>query len=298
MATKGSKNKKIEQFEAQQILNTAKDLKLNDVVEELGALQISVQNNLATLTATLTSKIQQLSDVQTAIELKEQRLKDLHGIENEAIRLDDIKAQIAEAEAVAQEKQKVNLKQWDDMVAERNKNWQRDEEEHKYSIDQMRKKAADEYNAMLEKNKRDEAIRQDALNRTWSDREKALQAQEADVANLKKQVADFDVTVKAKVEQAQAIVSASLKQKYEHEIAMMKKDFDAQKTLGDTKISAMSDSMSKLEAQIDELNKQLAAARQDAKEIATSALQSASGRQVADALQKVVDAKSDSNAKK
>jgi hypothetical protein len=63
----------------------------------------------------------------------------------------------------------------------------------------------------------------------------------------------------------------------------------AEGVLSNMKIAAHEKAIQGLHEQIKDLQIQLASARTDAKDVATQALQSASGRQVADALQRVVD---------
>jgi predicted nucleic acid-binding Zn-ribbon protein len=70
---------------------------------------------------------------------------------------------------------------------------------------------------------------------------------------------------------------------------MIRKDMESERTLNATKVSALNDLVEGMQKQISDLQTQLSAARQDAKEIASSALESASGRRVSEALQRVVE---------
>lgn len=292
------KTKKIEQLEANQIMASAKCLKLDNVVDELGKFQIGVQTTLADLSASLTNNIKRLSDTEAAISLSEQRLKELYEIEKEATKLEEIKAQIE-----SEQKKFTNLvneqnKTAAEQVADRSKKWLREEEDHKYHMDTLRKKTLDEHNNLLEKNKREEAIRKFDLEKNWTERELKLQNSEQDLASLKTQVATMPETIKKKVDETVAVIKATLAKEHSNEMIMAKKEAESLKTLFDAKVSAMSEAMSKLEEQVNTLNSQLMESRKDAKDIAAQALQSASGKQVAEALQKVVDSKNDNNSKK
>ena len=133
---KGVKNKKIEATEAQAVLDNVKDMELTKVVSEIGSLQVSLQGTLANLSATITNKIQQVDQLDTAITLKEQRLQELHGIEKEAVSLDEMKAQ-KEEEARKWEKERDERNaQWDEEEEERAKMWQRSEDDFKYTTEQ------------------------------------------------------------------------------------------------------------------------------------------------------------------
>jgi chromosome segregation ATPase len=291
---KGVKNKKIEATEAQAVLDNVKDMELTKVVSEIGSLQVSLQGTLANLSATITNKIQQVDQLDTAITLKEQRLQELHGIEKEAVSLDEMKAQ-KEEEARKWEKERDERNaQWDEEEEERAKMWQRAEDDFKYTTEQAHKKVQDDFEAQLSKRNREELLRAEQLQRSWTERENGLKAKEQEFTDLKAQVAGFDAKLKTEVSKAEAVLGNVLKKQYEHEMALLRKDAESEKNLSAAKISAMSDQMENLEKQIHDLQIQLAAARSDAKEVATQALQSASGRQVADALQSVVNTRNDS----
>lgn len=290
---KGVKNKKIEATEAQAVLDNVKDMELTKVVSEIGNLQVSLQGTLANLSATITNKIQQVDQLDTAITLKEQRLQELHGIEKEAVSLDEMKAQ-KEEEARKWEKERDERNaQWDEEEEERAKMWQRAEDDFKYTTEQAHKKVQDDFEAQLSKRNREELLRAEQLQRSWTERENGLKAKEQEFTDLKAQVAGFDAKLKTEVSKAEAVLGNVLKKQYEHEMALLRKDAESEKNLSAAKISAMSDQMENLEKQIHDLQVQLAAARTDAKEVATQALQSASGRQVADALQSVVNTRND-----
>lgn len=289
MATKGTRNKKIEQVEAKTVLEATKDLDLTSVIGEVSHLQVNVQGTLAGLSAALTTKIQQLEQMDTAIGLKEQRLQELYGIENMAITLDEMKAQRDEEERLHGEQKAARAKGWMEEEAERHKKWKRELEEYEYARNLSNKKWKDDFDAEVITSKRNEQSRQEMLTKAWNEREASIKAREQEFAELQKQVADFDAKLKSEVAKAEAVVGNSLKREYTHQMELMKKDADAQITLSKMNGAAQDKEIQGLHEQIRSLQAQLTAARTDAKEVATQALQSASGRQVADALQRVVD---------
>lgn len=289
MATKGTRNRKIEQVEAKTVLEATKDLDLTTVIGEVSHLQVNVQGTLAGLSAALTTKIQQLDQMDTAISLKEQRLQELYGIENMAITLDEMKAQREEEERLHGEQKAVRAKGWMEEEAERHKKWKRELEEYEYARNLSNKKAKDEFDAEVMTSKRNEQSRQEMLTKSWTEREAAIKTREQEFAEMQKQVSEFDTKLKAEVAKAEAIVGNSLKREYTHQMELMKKDAVSEQVLSNMKIAAQEKAVQGLHEQIKDLQIQLASARTDAKEVATQALQSASGRQVADALQRVVD---------
>lgn len=296
--TKGTRNKKIEQTEATQILSATKDLDLTTVIGEVSHLQVNVQGTLAGLSAALTTKIQQLEQMDTAITLKEQRLQELYGIENMAITLDEMKAQRDEEERLHGEQKAARAKNWMEEEAERHKKWKRELEEYDYARNLANKKAKDEFDAEVITCKRNEQSRQEMLTKSWTEREATIKAREQDFADLQKQVSEFDTRMKAEVARAEAVVGNSLKKEYTHQMELMKKDAVSEGVLNNMKIAAQEKAIQGLHDQIATLQTQLTEARKDAKEIASSALQSASQKQVADALSRVVEQRDPVTTKK
>lgn len=297
MATKGTKNKKIEAAEAQSVLDSVKDMDLNKVVTEISGLQVSVQNSLAGLSATLSHKIQKMQEVDTAITLKEQRLQELFQIEKEAVALDELRAQ-KEEEEISWEQERLDRETaWEEEAQERDKLWKRTEEEHAYAVTQNQRRIQDEFNAVIAQRTREENARQDSLQKIWNDRENTLKTKEKEVSDLQTQVASFDTKMKAEVNKAEAIIGNSMKKQHDHEVALMRKDMESERNMTNIKVSSLTETIKNLDQQLMTLQTQLVSARNDAKEVASQALQSASGRQVAEALQKVVDSNQVNSAK-
>lgn len=270
----------------QKVMDAVSGLSAESVINQIGELQVNLQATLANLGAAVTSKVEQMQNVERAIALKEAELKAVYGIESEAMSLEDMKAQ-REKEAEDWEKNKLSRQvQWDEDEEERDKRWQREEEEHLYRVQQQNVRCHEEHKALVERNKRAEAIRQEELTRGWTERETSLKGKEDAFNNLKAKVEGFDELLKTEVRKAEAICENRVKKQYEHDIQLMQKDIEAERNLHAIKVSAMDETIEGLEEQIVALQRDLAAARADAKEVTNAALQSASGRQVVEALSK------------
>lgn len=289
MAAKGKQNRRIEATEAAAVLDSVKGIDLNKAVAEVGTLQVTVQSALADLSANLTGKITSLTQIDQAIQLKEQRLKELHGIEDLAVTIDDMKAAREEEQRQWDAQRDDRQAEWDEEEAERAKARQRDEDQYKYETELARKKAKDTFDAEVAERQRAEAVRQDMLTKNWAERENALKGRETELADLKKAVSEFDAKLKTEVARETAIVTNTLKRQHEHETQLLKKDAETNAKVAEMRVASLERTITDLHAQIKDITAQLNAAREDARNVATQALQSASGRQVAEALQRVVD---------
>lgn len=298
MATTTRKTTTRKKKETAKILEAVNNLEPQSVIEEIGALQNTLQSTLAGLSAQITSKVEQMNNVDTAIAAKKEELQELYEIEQEAQSLDEIRCRRAELDEEWNKKIAARQLEWVEEDDERKKSWTRQEEEHAYMHSQRVKRSQEEYNAEISDRRRKEAIRIQELEKQWSERESVLASKEKEFEDLKTQVAGFDDKLKAEVAKAEAIVGNRVKKDYEHQIAMFQKDMDAERILHATKVSALDDTIQNLEEQIDSLQSQLKAALQDAKEVTNAALQSASGRTAMQALQQVVDSGHQSSSKK
>lgn len=278
--------KKTSKKQSEKILESVSSLTPKTVIEQVGAFQADIQSMLSDLSSSLSSKIEQMNNIEEAIALKMQQLKDLHSIESDLVSLESIK-ELCEKEKHDLQKSVIEQKiMWEDDEKERSKRWKREEEEHAYAEEQKKKRFQQEYAEEVAKNRRSESMRQEDLEKQWKSRENSIASQEKDIADLKVQVSQFDSKLKSEYSKAEAITSERLKKEYEHQILLLKKDMEAEKQLNSIKTSAMEDTIENLEKQISDLLTQLNAARADAREITNTALQSASGREAMNALQK------------
>jgi len=273
------------------ITETVKALTAQTVVNEIGNLQVTIQSTLANVAAEITGKLDQLHNTEATISEMESRLFELSQIEKEINSLEEAKLYRADEQEKYNRMISARNQEWIDEEAEKTKQRKRLEEEYAYEFALRKKKALDDFNAEVDAQKRAELCRVTALQDAWNARESALKSQENEYANMSKLVADIDNRIKTEVSKAEAIVSNSVKKQYEHQIQLMTKDMESEKKMSDSKIESLHIQVGQMHDQILELNKQLIAARNDAKEVTSQALQSASGRQVADALQRAMDSK-------
>lgn len=275
--------------ETQAAVDAVSGLEPNKVITEIGSLQVELQDTLASLGATITSKLALVGQVDTAIKAKQTELQELYDIEREALALEDVRAR-REAEEVEWEKRNAERDiAWRDSEQLRQKQWTREEEEHQYAVGRRNERAEADYRVLVDRHQRDEAIRVESLERKWNERAAALKAQEDEVTGLREQVAKIDERIKAEVARAEAIVGNTLKRQHEHELVMLKKDSESAKALHAAEIQSLKNTISSLSDQIEHLQGELAKSREYAQTVTTQALDSASQRQVATALSKVVD---------
>lgn len=271
------------------ILEAVKDLKPEDVVNQIGELQLKMQSTLAGLSAVIAGKVEQKEKVDEAIALKERELAEVYEIEREVTSLEDLRSQREEDDANWRKNLDDRRKAWEEETKERNKRWMREQEEHDYNTQQKEKAWQDAFDAQVERTQRAEANRQQDLERQWNERERGLREKEIQFTELTEKVAAFPEELKKEVAKAEAIVENRLKTKFQHEAALAAKDAESEKALFEARATSLRAKVNDLEEEVRQLHDQLAIARKDVNDVTAKALESASGRQVAQALQKVVD---------
>jgi len=284
-ATRGRKNQKIDAAEQTKVLQKVSAMNANDLNNEFSNMQITVQKTFAGLQAEVNNRYSTCEELDTAIILKQSRLKDLHGIEATAIQLDDLQAQLeAQRNQIATERNDADQAAAD-LENSRNQQRKREDDQWKYETDQRHRKIVDDFNQNLLKQQRDEASRQEALNKSWKDREDNLAEQEGELTSLRAQVDAFPAKMDAEVKKAVAINENSIKREYETKIALLAKDSEVNTKLNKERETALQSTITRLEGQNIALGAQVESAEKRAAEIAKTAFESVSGRDALRAVQ-------------
>jgi len=291
MATKtqGAKNKQATAIKEAEVLSSVAGLNLDSVSNTLAATQVELQKSLASLSGKLTEQLQVLSNVEEAIGLKQEELKELYGLEEKVIELDELEAEIATRRKAWDEEQATKKREFAEEQSERNKQRVRGEEEYQYRLSQDHKKQKDSFEALLGQQEKENRDKLEKLEKDWAEREADLKKRETELADLREKVANMPEVVKKEVNGAVAVATNSVKKEYDTKIQLAAKDSETNQKLATQEITSHQTSITKLQAQIDDLKAQLEQAHRDVKEISAKALDSASDRSAMAALQKVLE---------
>jgi len=286
VATRGKKNQKIDETTKAQVLAKVAAMNATDLNNEFSSMQLNVQKIFAGLQADVTNRFATCDELDTAISLKQSRLKDLHAIEASAITLDDLQAELDEQRKVIDDERAAADASQQEQHDEWMKEKKRLEDEWTYTTDQQHRKKMDEFQQGLLKQQRDEAIRQEALQKSWKEREDKLVEREAELDSLRKQVDNFPKQLDAEVKKANAVLENSIKREFETKIALMSKDAEVATKLNKERETAFQSTITRLEGQNTSLQQQVEAAEKRAAEIAKTAFESVSGRDALAAVQR------------
>lgn len=291
MATKvqGTKNRRAVQIQETEVLNTVKGLNLDSVSRSITETQVEVQKVLADLSSRVLDRLQELQNVEDAIRLKKEEMKQLHDIEIHATTLDELEAQIREQRRSWDEEQAGKKREFAEMQSERNKQWKREEEEYQYRLAQEHLKQKDTLATVLGQQEKANREKQELLDRSWAEREAELKRREQDLIDLRKFRDDAPDMVRKEVNAQVAIATNSVKKEYETRMMLAAKDAETEKRLAELQVQGLQQTVVKMQTQLDDLKRDLELAHQGAKEIASKALDSASGRATTEALQRLME---------
>jgi chromosome segregation ATPase len=288
-AVKGAKNRRVAQIQEAEVLNSVKEVSFDTVTNELATVQVEVQRTLADLSGKLTAQLGILDDVQKAIALKREELKQLHQIEVTATTLDELQAQIKDTQTQFEEERAQWKRNFAEQQSEARKAWAREEADYKYTTEQKHRKHEDTMQLAFEQKEKANRDKQEQLEKNWLERETNLKKAEQELAELRAFKEAYPEMVKKAINQDVAIASNSIKKEYEHKAQIAQKDAEMEKRLADAQALSDRQTIEKMQVQIVDLKEQITNAHQRVADISTKALDSASGRATTEALQRMME---------
>lgn len=271
------------------VLENVKSITLDGVSKKIAAVQVDIQQTLAKLSTELTQNLDTLNTVNAAIALKQEELKNLHDIEATKISLDTLNQDIEATRQIWTEEQVKRAKEDDMARRERQVKWAREEEQYKYERDQAHKKLEDDFNARIQEVTKQNQLQAEALQKSWDKRESELKSKEHEFTSLRAEVDAFPAKLKSETEKAAAIVGNTMKKDFEMEKKLLEANFNNKIQLAEAQVASEKMKTVELEKQVASLKAQLDMAQKDIKEISTKALESASGRETINSLQKALE---------
>ncbi len=173
------------------------------------------------------------------------------------------------------------------------KNRTRENAEYLYATNQTRKKEADSHFETVRVTQAQERDRKEALEKSWAGREADIQAQEAEIASLKKSVEAYPAQEAAAVQRAVAIATSALKSNLEHSFQLTQKDLETKLALADQATRSLIAEGIKKDNTISVLEARVAEGLNKIESIANAALTSASSTRTLAEMQTYLGNKSE-----
>ncbi len=170
----GSKNLAAKAIRETDVLDSVAGLDLGTVSSSIASTQVEVQKSLADLSAKLVERMSLLKNVEEAIQLKNDELKQLYNLEAKEIELDDLRAEIDRQREEWDEEQARKQRELAEQQSERNKQWKREEEDYRYRWSQEQRKIEDTFKEKMEGQEKANRNKQELIEKNWTERETEL----------------------------------------------------------------------------------------------------------------------------
>ena len=184
-----------------------------DIVNTISDLRKNINTSLQQLENQIVERREQLSTIQSAINIEENKLKERYGIMAEAATLDtiikaqtDTKVSFDKDMQETREAWKKEQSSHDESIKTRNAQEQlrrnREKEEYEYAQKMIKERDKNEFEYRKQEQKRELALQRNEHLKAMAEKEDAIKAQEEEIAELKARAESFDEVVKQKVEEA------------------------------------------------------------------------------------------------
>lgn len=282
----------------QEIRQGVEDLSIDGVVQKISSLGLDISKALTNLSSTLIAEVEQLTTAREAVALETRELERLHKIDIAATSLDqllrdyqlkkeELEAEISNRRAAWEEEELQRAREQKEFDDNLKKQRQREVEEYEYKKALERKKAQDKYEEDVRLQEKKNKEKQEALEKSWQQREVVLKEKETEWAQLRKEVDDFPARLKKEVDTAAAAATRSAEQRFEQQTILLKKDSESEKRVAELQIKSLQEALNRQTVEVEKLQAQVEEAKKQVQDIAVKAIEGASGAQALSHINKI-----------
>lgn len=241
-----------------QLVEKAGHYTIGVILQQLESTKFDMAHTFDVFAQKITEEAKKFDELQQAIQIQQNRLKEIYDIEAAAISLEDlIKAQEIKKESFEAEYEELKITR------------KREQEEYQYTLNQQHKK--------------DEVLRQEQ-EEILKKREEELLKREQEFQELRKKVELFPKELLQAVEQAKKETTELIQKEMEMRSALVAKEIAGDKKVFETRINFMEDLISKQSSEIVSLKKELEQSARQVQSIAEKAIEGSSGKQTLKAV--------------
>jgi hypothetical protein len=271
--------------------STVQSASKTSVEEIIKTFRVQINESLSGFEEQLLTKKSKLDEIQAAIQIEEQRLKDVFEVQ---LQSDTLQALLRAQEKETEEFEKTKdtaATEWnqeqedhDKWVQEREaltkKEWDRKTEESRYDWKIKQDRQVDDFKELKRLKERELKELEEITTKSLNTREDAIKEQETDIAELKKKVSEIEANEAAAVQTAVDKALKSEKASRHFEVSSLKKDHESSEIIKSKEIETLTASVKDLSANNTDLRTKLEAAYTEIRNIAKDAIQGASQAKV------------------
>ena len=268
------------------------------IVKSITALKSGLNNSLDEILQSLSNEFKKLEEIRAAISLEKKSLEDLYSLSANTDSLaamllaqkekkENFEKEMKEKEEAFTHEIAVKKEQWEiektrqkteekDYTDALTKYRKREEEEYTYKLKIQRQKEQDEYDSkklQLEKELTDKKAQ---FEQEVSSRESNLKNAEAELAELRKNNAEFPAKLEKSLKDKETEITKQLQTKYGFDIQLIEKQNEADIRLKDQIIVSLQEKIKEQQEQLKEYTDKANRAEANVKDIAVKAIENAS----------------------
>lgn len=309
-ATELQPEKRVQEKRAEEAVAVATDLTPDGVERALGNLKADIGQNLAQIAERMAAEVARFKAVQKAVEAKEHELQELYEIDKAAaslaalIEAQNQKRRVFETELAAQKQElareiEITRAEWEkekkghdlemrERDAIEKKAREREKEEFAYLFKREQQAARDKLNDEKAALEREIFVKRESAANELAEREKAVAAQEKELADLRQRVTAFPKELESAVDRVVKEATERLKADAKSREELLRKEFEGERNVAAARNEALEKMSKDLSDQNAKLAKQLEAAYQKVQEIAEKAIEGSSQAKSLADLQKLL----------
>ena len=304
------KETKVETVTKKTIIEEPPAYTIESIVQGLANLKLNLNKTLTNISDKLITEVNKLEAIKKEIAIETKNLEDIHNIQ---IKGDTLNAFIQEQEEKKkafgeeivsiraqwekeQEEYEMAVKERDEKLK---KERDREVEEYTYNLSLTRRKGRDAYEE--EKTALKKALKEERETKMKEllERETEIAAQEAEIAEWKARVKTFPIELEETVKKVEKETGFKLEKEMKQGAELLAKEIEGEKKVSELKIKNLEDTMMKQVLQIDVLTKQLSISSDHVLNIASKAIEGASGaKPLASVNEMALEQTKDVNTKK
>ncbi len=291
-----TKEEELEKEKNKQLLETASQYTVDNIVNQMASLQLSFGRTIQELSENLTTESSKLDELRTAIAVKKEQLKKLRQVRLVADALYLLRQEHQEQLRILEEQTTNQRESLEKEIEKTRLLWQTEQEEfalkveeearliskqreqeaadYQYEIERDRKIETDEYEESKRQQERDLNSANLEKEKAWQERENILAQQKSEHREKQKKLEGFEEQLKEESNKAKGEAIKEAEREAKVKADLLEKEWELIKQGYELKIQSLEAAMERNNEQITELTTQLQAATNQAQNLALRAFQS------------------------
>lgn len=249
------------------ILDSAKNETIEKIVNDLSQLKLSANQTINVLSEKLTQEAERLSDIRKAIDISEQELEEIHNIKARA--------------GILQRMVEIQKQQESEFSAQMNKQhteWEDEQKEYEQTLKRERTREEEEYAYQLSTKKRRDSEQLSEERKNWEKekqvRQQVEKEQEVELTSLREQVTQFPKRLEKAIEDAVRTAVEQAKKEAQIDKNFAKQESENRTQLAQMQVNSLESTVTAQKSKIEALERQLADATKQIKDIAVTVINS------------------------